>query len=194
MLMSTRHYKTTSPCCCSSNGIFKLCMSLQAKHPYPIRTVRPRTVVTPEALADALANAADTANLKGQQRMVKLLSNNHISKHNANTILTRSTSSACPAAVCIFMASMSDGHRENGNGCAGVLTRLVPSGPALVEHCILGAQLDLKRDVKATPLTQGEISALLASLQAMHAWFEDQDTSQSAGYIFYKPKGMWPFL
>lgn len=41
-------------------------VAIMSRHPYPIRTIRPRASLVPESLTSALAAADDKATLKGQ--------------------------------------------------------------------------------------------------------------------------------
>lgn len=41
-------------------------VAIMSRHPYPIRTIRPRAMLASEALTTALVNADDKATLKGQ--------------------------------------------------------------------------------------------------------------------------------
>lgn len=85
-------------------------------------------------------------------------------------------------------------YHPGGYASAGVLTALIPSGPALAEHCILTAKLDPKRDIRAEPLSAEEQAALLEGVRGMEQWFEDSDAQPPPGYIFYKPAGRTELL
>jgi hypothetical protein len=73
--------------------------------------------------------------------------------------------------------------------CAGVLGGVVVHGPAVCEHCIATAQLQVGRKPKQAPLSAPEQAALLKAVKEWEAWLDACDTSAPEGFITAKRSG-----
>ena len=72
---------------------------------------------------------------------------------------------------------------------AGILAGILPYGPALSEHCILGAGLEPGHSPSHQPLSSAELEQLMASVRGWEAWLDHLKETPPKGYIAYKPGG-----
>ncbi|KAK9857575.1 hypothetical protein WJX84_011908 [Apatococcus fuscideae] len=69
----------------------------------------------------------------------------------------------------------------------GILAGILPYGPALSEHCILGAGLEPGHSPSHQPLSSAELEQLMASVRGWEAWLDHLKETPPKGYIAYKP-------
>lgn len=69
------------------------------------------------------------------------------------------------------------------------MSELLPYGPLIAEHCILGAGLEPGRSPAAQPLSSDDQAALVSSVRSWEAWLDAcEDSSEPpGGYILTKP-------
>lgn len=69
---------------------------------------------------------------------------------------------------------------------AGVLTSILPYGPAVAEHCILAGGLLPGRLPVKTPLSPPELASLIEGVRTWERWLDLSDTQATEGFISYK--------
>ena len=72
---------------------------------------------------------------------------------------------------------------------AGAVGSVLPYGPQVAEHCILGAQLQPGSKPAGAPLQLEEVGRLMASIQALEAWLQGCADAAPRGYIYSKTPG-----
>jgi hypothetical protein len=70
---------------------------------------------------------------------------------------------------------------------ADCVAQKVPYGPMIAEHCILEAGLQPNRKPAVEPLSDVELTALLAGVHAFEQWLAHCDKHPPKGYIWLKP-------
>ena len=66
---------------------------------------------------------------------------------------------------------------------------VLPYGPQIAEHCILGAQLQPSGKVASGALQPKEVSRLMASIRALEAWLQGCADAPPRGFIYSKGPG-----
>ena len=77
---------------------------------------------------------------------------------------------------------------------AGAVGQVLPYGPQMAEHCILGAQLSPSSKPGSAALSEAEISRLMASIGRLETWLQGCADTAPKGFIYSKAAGGWQAL
>ncbi len=72
---------------------------------------------------------------------------------------------------------------------AGILATILPYGPALSEHCVLGAGLEPGRNPAQQQVSPEELERLIEAVRGWEAWLDRLKDTPPKGYISYKAGG-----